>query len=316
MSLAESPKQAGVYYTGSDDGVVAMSKDGGKTWNTKLTANMPGFPAGAWVSEVVPSRFDAGTVYVTVDAHRLNDYKTYMWVSNDFGTTFRSINGNLSGEAVKTLTEDPKNADVLYVGTETGLFVSLDRGKSWRRMEGATCRRFASMRSRFIRATTRCSWPHTAARSGSSITSSRSRNTRRRRRRLRTPRCSPSVRRCSGASKDHQNDEFWGHNVFAGENPPTDAVIQFHLKKPVGRLQLKITDALGKDIRTMDVPASRNVAGINTVCWDMRVDPGCRASAPTGRAGRRPPGWRRTRRARRRWWSRARSSRAGACCRQ
>src|SRR5207344_2239103 len=88
-----------------------------------------------FVSEVVPSRYDAGTVFVTVDAHRLNDYETHMWVSNDFGATFRSLNGNLKGEAVKTLTEDQRNADVLYIGTETGIFLSLDRGKSWGRLK-------------------------------------------------------------------------------------------------------------------------------------------------------------------------------------
>jgi len=69
-----------------DDGLVQMSKDAGKTW-TNLTAKLPGFPAGAWVSEVVPSKYDANTVYVTVDAHRLNDYKTYIWASNDGANT-------------------------------------------------------------------------------------------------------------------------------------------------------------------------------------------------------------------------------------
>jgi hypothetical protein len=81
-------------------------------------------------------RLRPGTVYVTVDAHRLNDFKTYMWVSNDFGATFRSMNANLSAEVVKTLTEDTKNPDVLYIGAETGLFATLDRGKSWRRIKG------------------------------------------------------------------------------------------------------------------------------------------------------------------------------------
>ena len=69
------PKCSGVFYTGSDDGVVSVSKDAGKAWQN-ITSKMPGFPAGAWVSEVVPSRSDAGTVYVTVDNHRLNDFGT------------------------------------------------------------------------------------------------------------------------------------------------------------------------------------------------------------------------------------------------
>jgi hypothetical protein len=89
VALAESPKQPGLYYTGTDDGVVSLSRDGGKNWQN-ITAKLGGFPAGGFVSEVVPSRHDAGTVYVTVDNHRMNDYQTYIWVSNDYGSSFRS----------------------------------------------------------------------------------------------------------------------------------------------------------------------------------------------------------------------------------
>jgi hypothetical protein len=135
VALAESPKTPGLYYTGTDDGVVSMSRDGGKTWQN-ITKNIPGFPAGhAYVSKVVPSRFDAATVYVMVDNHRLNDFEPYIWASNDYGKTFRSIKANLAGENVRTLTEDQRNPDVLYMGTESGLFLSLDRGKSWRRLK-------------------------------------------------------------------------------------------------------------------------------------------------------------------------------------
>jgi hypothetical protein len=115
---------------------VSVSKDAGKTWDKTLADRMPGFVKGAWVSKVMPSRFDAATVYVASDAHRLNDYETHIWVSHDFGATFQSFNGNLKGEAVKTLTEDQRNQDVIYAGTETGLFVSLDRGKNWSRLRG------------------------------------------------------------------------------------------------------------------------------------------------------------------------------------
>ena len=92
-------------------------------------------PKGIYVSEVVPSRFDEATVYATFDGHRQNDFDTYVYASTDFGQTWRSIAANLKGEVARTLTEDLKNPDVLYLGTETGLFLSLDRGKSWQRLK-------------------------------------------------------------------------------------------------------------------------------------------------------------------------------------
>jgi photosystem II stability/assembly factor-like uncharacterized protein len=292
VSLAESPKQAGLIFTGTDDGVVAMTKDGGKTWDAKVQDRLPGFPKGAWVSEVVPSRYDANTAYVTVDAHRINDFDTHMWATTDGGATFRSINANLKGEVVKTLTEDIKNPDVLYIGTETGLFLSLDRGKSWRRLKG---RNFPTVRvdeiaihprenALLVGTHGRALWildhlepiqEYAAAQAAAGADA----------------KLFSIPNALQWRYKDDQNDEFWGHQFFLGENPPTDAVIQFHLKKPAGDLKLRITDATGREVRQIDVPASRNQAGIQTVCWDMRVEPlpdvqqGAAPQAGGGRAG-------------------------------
>ena len=172
VSLAESPKQAGVFYTGTDDGTVSMSKDDGKAW-TNITKNLPGFPTGhAFVSEVVPSRFDAGTVYLTVDNHRLNDYESYIWVSKNFGQTFTKLTNNLHGEVVKTLTEDTRNPDVLYIGTETGIFLSTDRGAQWKRFKA----NFPTVRVDELTRSTR-------------------------RRRWRTRSCSRRAPRCSGRAR-------------------------------------------------------------------------------------------------------------------
>lgn len=271
VSLAESPKQAGVYYTGTDDGVVQVSRDAGKTW-TNITRNIPNFPTGAWVSEVVPSRFDAGTVYVTVDAHRINDYGTYVWVSNDFGATFRAATTGMSGEVVKTLLEDTKNQDVLYAGTETGLFITLDRAKSWRRLKAnLPTVRIDEMvihprdNALIVGTHGRSVWvldhlepiqEFAAAQASASDATLFS--------------IGPAMQ---WRAFDNQNDEFWGHQLFVGENPPADAMIQFHLKKPVNDLSIRITDAAGRLVRNLEVPANRNVAGIQTVCWDMRVEP-------------------------------------------
>ena len=285
VSLAESPNTPGVYYTGTDDGVVQMSRDAGKTW-TNITKNLPGFPEGAWVSEVVPSKFDAGTVYVAVDAHRLNDFKTYLWVSNDYGATFRTATTGLDGQVVRTVLEDTRNGDVLYAGTETGLFVTFDRSKSWRRLKAnlPTVRIDEVVihprdNALVVGTHGRAVWildnlapvqEFAAAQAASAAATLFS--------------VSPTLQ---WRMMDNQNDEFWGHNNFIGENPTADTVIQFHLKKPVGSLELRITDAAGATIRTIDVPANRNVAGIQAVCWDMRVDPvPAVAGAPAPPAGR------------------------------
>ena len=123
VSLAESPKRAGLLYAGTDDGNVQVTRDAGKTWSN-ITAKIPNLPKGVWVSELVPSRFDEATVYATFDDHRQNDFGTYVFASRDYGQTWQpAVSGDLNGQVVKTLTEDAKNPDVLYVGTETGLFV-------------------------------------------------------------------------------------------------------------------------------------------------------------------------------------------------
>lgn len=286
VSLAESPKQPGVYYTGTDDGVVSVSRDGGKTWQN-ITRNLPGFPAGAWVSEVVPSRFNAGTVYVTVDNHRLNDYETYIWVSTDFGATFRALNGNLRGEVVRTLTEDQKNADVLYVGTESGIMLSLDRGRSWRRLKA----NFPNVRvdeitlhprdnAMIVATHGRDLWildhlepiqEYAAAQAADTKLFS-----------------VPTT--LEWKSMDNRNDEFWGHSYFIGENPPRDAIISFNLKRPVDDLRIRIKDVSGAVVRDVPVPADRNAAGIQMVCWDLRVEPAPLPAVPAGRGGGRGAG--------------------------
>jgi photosystem II stability/assembly factor-like uncharacterized protein len=294
VSLAESPKQPGLYYTGTDDGVVSVSRDGGKTWQN-VTDKIPGFPRGAWVSEVVPSKFDAGTVYVTVDAHRLNDYNTYIWASNDFGATFRSLNANLRDEAVKTLTEDAKNADVLYIGTETGVFLTIDRGKSWRRLKAnlPTVRvdeitihpRDNALllgthgRGAFILDHLEPIQEYAAAQALSADA------------KLYTI---PTA--LMWKTKDDRNDEFWGHQVFVGENPPNEAMIQLQVKRALTDVKLRITDATGKLVRELTVPPARLQPGIQTVCWDFRLQaipppagaptPEAAAAAAAGRGGR------------------------------
>jgi len=130
-----SPLQRGLLVTGSDDGVVAISTDDGQTW-TRQT-RFPGVPDTAYVSKVRFSRHDAAVVYVTFDNHRSNDFKPYVVRSTDGGRDWTSISANLPAFGnVRAFTEHPANPDLLFVGTEMGLFVSTDRGGTWTRMGG------------------------------------------------------------------------------------------------------------------------------------------------------------------------------------
>ena len=270
-ALSDSPKMAGVYYTGTDDGTVSMTKDGGKTWDKTLANRMPGFVKGGFVSRIQASRFDAGTVYITQDAHRSGELETHVWMSKDFGATFTSINNNLKGEVIKAITEDQKNPDVLYLGAETGIFVSLNRGQSWARLTGNN---FPTIRTDEITLHPRDNamlvathgrgiWildhlspiqEYTAAQSGAADAKLFS--------------IDPALQ---WRQWDDRNDEFWAHQYWVGENPPTDAVINLYFKKALTDVKLKITDATGKAIRELAVPAAKLQPGIQTVCWDQRV---------------------------------------------
>jgi hypothetical protein len=284
VSLAESPKKAGLLYAGADDGSLAVTRDGGKSW-TSIADKVPGVPKGTFVSEVVPSRFDEATVYVTFDGHRQNDFESWIFASTDYGQTFRSVAANLKGEVVRTLTEDVRNPDVLYVGTDTGLFVSIDRATSWQRLKAnlPTVRideiTLHPRDNAMILATHgRALWildhlePIQEYAAAQTTTADA---------KLFTP---PSYAMFRRPARD-RNYEFWGNQVFYGENPPQAAVLSWYQKKPAGTLQLKITDASGREVREISgtALASANRAGIQSACWDLRVQP--HVVAPVGGRG-------------------------------
>ena len=138
-AVAESPIRPGILWVGTDDGNVWLSTNDGGQWSD-ITTRFPGVPRKTWVSRVEPSHFDTATVYVTFDNHRENDFRPYVYVSTDFGRSFRSIANNLpSGGAdfVHVIREDPANRDLLFVGTDLGAYVSTNRGASWQKfMDG------------------------------------------------------------------------------------------------------------------------------------------------------------------------------------
>lgn len=127
FSVSESPQNANLIYCGTDDGKVHVTKDGGKSWKEI----MQGLPYRKWVSRIAASKFDQGTVYMTQNGKRDDDFTPYIWKSTDFGTTWQSIVGNIKLGPVNVIVEDPYYANILYVGTDVGVYVTKDGGKKW-----------------------------------------------------------------------------------------------------------------------------------------------------------------------------------------
>ncbi len=131
-TLAASPLEDHVLYAGTDDGNLWSCQSWFNGAWTNLTDSIPDFPKNRWISRLEASRFTKGTVYLTIDRHRNDDPKPYVFKSVNYGRTWTSIANDLPGDGhVHIIREDPLNRDLLYVGTEFGLFISLDAGKTW-----------------------------------------------------------------------------------------------------------------------------------------------------------------------------------------
>lgn len=126
-SISESPFQFGLIYAGSDDGQVHVTKNAGGSWNTVSNS----FPKDLWVSRVIASQHKKERVYVTLNGYRWDDFNTYIYVSDDYGQSWKNISSNMPLSPVNVIKEDPKNENVLYVGTDNGAYVSFNRGNSW-----------------------------------------------------------------------------------------------------------------------------------------------------------------------------------------
>ena len=130
ITIAESPHDADVVWAGTDDGNVQVTRDGGGTW-TDVTDNI-GYPRDLWVSRVETSKHDPAAAYVSIDGHRSADFEPYIYKTTDFGATWGRITyGIPDNQPVYVVKEDPQNPDLLYAGTEFGIFYTLNGGQSW-----------------------------------------------------------------------------------------------------------------------------------------------------------------------------------------
>ena len=137
FAIAESPVQEGVIWTGSNDGLVHVSRDRGVTW-TDVTGNIPDLPPLGTVSNIEPSRYEAGTAYLTVDLHQLGDTDPYVYRTTNFGSSWTSLSREIPRSVFSyahVIREDPVRPGLLYLGTENALYLSLDDGRSWSELQ-------------------------------------------------------------------------------------------------------------------------------------------------------------------------------------
>jgi len=131
-AISESPFQFGLVYAGTDDGRMHVTRNGGDTWSD-ITRGLPYYKS---VSRIVASRYDKATVYVTLNGRYADDFTDYIYRSTDYGKTWVDISGNIPGGPVNVIREDPRKKNILYVGTDLGVYVTLDGGKTWHVLGG------------------------------------------------------------------------------------------------------------------------------------------------------------------------------------
>jgi photosystem II stability/assembly factor-like uncharacterized protein len=134
-TISESPLNGDVVWAGTDDGNLQVTRDGGESW-TNTVANAPGLPPNTWVAHVAAGQHEEGVAYAAFDGHRTGDMDTHLYRTDDFGASWTSLAGEgIEGHA-HVIIEDPVSADLLFAGTELGLFISVDRGATWARYTG------------------------------------------------------------------------------------------------------------------------------------------------------------------------------------
>lgn len=283
MTIAESPAKAGVIWVGTDDGFVQVTQDGGKSW-TNVTANVRGLPANTWIARVEASYKEACTAYIAPDRHRDDDFRPYAFMTQDCGKTWTSIANGLPAKGyVQVVREDPTDANLLYLGTELGIFVSWDRGKSW-----------ASLRNNLPPVSVRDIKIH--PREHDLIVATHGRGI------WILDDVTPLRQIAAALNTDVQlfqprpavrwttwnRDANRGSKVYVAENPPYGALLYYYLKAaPTQPVTLTISDETGNVMRTLRPADAR--AGVNRMAWDLRHESPQAAAGGGGRGGGAAP---------------------------
>lgn len=257
-ALAESPRNPKVIYVGTDDGALWVTKDGGNTWDD-IQKNV-GLPGLRWVASIEASRYADGRAYVVFDGHRSDDDEPYVYVTEDFGKTWKSLRSNLPGTWTRVLREDIGNEDLLYLGTELGAWASVDRGESWVSLN--TNLPTVAIHEFAIHPTAGEIVAATHGRSLWVLDVTPLRQFKREELAQKPALYEPAsvIRWVSDPSRGGTNREF------TGQNPKSGVDIYFSLPKKVEKVELKVVDPDGKTLRTLKAPET---PGLHKVNWNL-----------------------------------------------
>jgi photosystem II stability/assembly factor-like uncharacterized protein len=269
-AISESPRNGQVIWAGTDDGNIQVTRDGGKTW-TNTIANVPNMPKGSWVSWVEASRFDDAVAYVTLDRHTYGDVKPYAFRTADFGKTWTQIASADSGIRgyAHVIKEDPENRSLLYLGTEFGLWVSIDGGRRWAQYKGTS---FPAVAVRDIVVHPRDGDVILATHGRGiwiidDISPMRALTPDLMEKEAAFLPASPAVQYLPASGGWAEGDE-----TFTGPSRPTEALIPYYqrARHVFGDLKIEIFDAQGK---LVDTVAPSKHRGLNRATWSMRLKP-------------------------------------------
>ncbi len=271
-SISESPKDKSVIWVGTDDGNIQVTRDGAKTWNN-VVGNVPGLPKNSWVSWVQASNFAAGTAYAAFDRHSFGDHAPYVFATTDFGKTWTPLVTPQDIKGVRgyahVIKDDLVQPNLLFLGTEFGLFISIDAGKTWAQFKGS---RFPAVAVRDLAVHPRENDLVLGTHGRGiwiidDITPLRSL----------TPEMLKQEASFISARPVQQRIDAnggWanGAAVFVGDNPPDAAVITYYQKSRhlFGKIKIEVLDASGRVVD--QIPASKR-PGLNRVIWSMREKP-------------------------------------------
>ena len=297
FALNESPKEQGLIWAGTNDGMVHVTRDGGKTW-TDVTKNIPNLLDWGTIDNIEPSRYDAGTAYLTVDGHQVNNRDPWVYKTTDYGKTWTLITNGIPHDMLSyahCVREDPVRKGLLYLGTEGGAYVSFDDGKNWQPLQSGLPHApvyWLTVQERFhdlaVATYGRGFWILDDITPLQQLTTKITAEDAH----LFAPR---DAYRFQGVSTPAAVD----YDASAGKNPPYGASINFYLKEtPKEKEVVKLTfqDSAGKTVRTIEckgpkseaAPAEQSAgedfdidseappcnvkAGINRVWWDLRSE--------------------------------------------